>query len=112
MAYDPAFGDWMREHFAALGQLEIKRMFGGKGIYVDGRIIAVHLLGELMLKGDAEAGPLYEEAGSSRWTYTHRKSGKPVAMPYWPIPTGAYDDPDEAEKWVKIAVGAAIRSGK
>lgn len=104
--------DDIQDLFRSVGPVDIRRMFGGKGIYVDGRIVAVYLLGELMLKGDAEAGPLYEEAGSRQWTYSHRTSGKRVAMPYWPIPTGAFDDPDEAEIWVKIALGAAIRSGK
>jgi DNA transformation protein len=104
--------DDIQDLFRAVGPVAIKRMFGGKGIYVDGRIIAVDLRGELMLKGDAVAGPLYEEAGSTQWTYTHNKSGKVVSMPYWPIPSGAFDDPDEAEKWVKVAVGAAIRSAK
>ncbi|MGV3551894.1 TfoX/Sxy family protein [Rhizobium sp.] len=101
--------DDIQDLFRAVGPVAIKRMFGGKGIYVDGRIIAVHLMGELMLKGDAEAGALYEKAGSHQWTYTHRKSTKPVAMPYWPIPSAAFDDPDEAEKWVRIALDAAIR---
>jgi DNA transformation protein len=104
--------DDIQDLFRSVGPVSIKRMFGGKGIYADGRIVAVELRGELMLKGDAEAGPLYEEAGSKQWTYTHNKSGKAVSMPYWPIPTSAFDDPDEAAKWVKIAVGAAIRAGK
>lgn len=104
--------DDIQDLFRAVGPVTIRRMFGGKGIYVDGRIFAVILRDELMLKGDAEAGPLYEAAGSSQWTYGHSKSGKPVAMPYWPIPSAAFDDPDEAEKWAKIAVGAAMRAGK
>jgi DNA transformation protein len=103
--------DDIQDLFRAVGPVTIRRMFGGKGIYVDGRIIAVELRGELMLKGDAEAGPLYEAAGSTRWGYTHAKSKKPVLMPYWPIPSAAFDDPDEAEKWVRIALAAAIRSG-
>lgn len=36
MAYDPDFGEWVREHFHALGRLEIKRMFGGAGVYASG----------------------------------------------------------------------------
>jgi DNA transformation protein len=104
--------DDIQDLFRSVGPVTIKRMFGGKGIYVDGRIIAVELRGGLMLKGDAEAGLLYEEAGGRHWRYTHNKSGKEVAMPYWTIPEGAFDDPDEAEKWARIAVGASIRVGK
>lgn len=101
--------DAIQDLFQAVGPVTIKRMFGGKGIYVDGMIIACELRDELMLKGDAEAAILYEAAGSKRWTYTHNKTGKAVAMPYWPLPSDAYDDPDEAAKWVRIALEAAIR---
>ena len=103
--------DDIRDLFRSVGPVTIRRMFGGKGVYVDGLIVAVDLRGELMLKGDAEAGPLYEQAGSKRWSYTHRKTGREVLMPYWPIPSSAFDDPDEAERWARIALGAAIRSG-
>ncbi|MDB5523240.1 MAG: competence protein TfoX [Rhizobium sp.] len=104
--------DDIQDLFQSVGPVTIKRMFGGKGIYLDGMIIAIHLRDELMLKGDKEAGPLYEEAGSHQWTYTHNKSKKPVSMPYWPIPSEAFDDSDEAAKWVRVAVEAARRSGK
>jgi DNA transformation protein len=41
VAYDPDFGEWVREQFAALGQLEIKRMFGGAAVYAHGLIFAL-----------------------------------------------------------------------
>jgi DNA transformation protein len=104
--------DDIQDLFQSVGPVTIKRLFGGKGIYVDGMIVACYLRDELMLKGDNEAAPLYEAAGSRRWTYTHNKSNKPVSMPYWPIPPEALDDPDEAAKWIRIAVEAARRSGK
>jgi DNA transformation protein len=102
--------DDIQDLFQSVGPVAIRRMFGGKGIYLDGMIIAIYLRDELMLKGDRQAAPLYEAAGSHQWTYTNRKSGKPVSMPYWPIPSEAFDDPDEAAKWVRIAVQAAMRS--
>ncbi|MDH6267160.1 DNA transformation protein [Rhizobium sp. SG_E_25_P2] len=101
--------DDIQDLFRAVGPVSVRRMFGGKGIYADGMIIALDLFDGIMLKGDKEAGRLYEEAGSAQWTYTHAKSGKPVAMPYWPIPGSAYDDPDEAAQWVRIAYDAARR---
>jgi DNA transformation protein len=104
--------DDIHELFQSVGPVTIKRMFGGKGIYVDGMIIALVLRGDLMLKGDKEAGPLYDAAGSQQWTYAHKTSTKPVFMPYWSIPPEVYDDPDEAAKWVRVAVEAARRSGK
>lgn len=41
MAYDPDFGTWVEEHFAALGPLTIKRMFGGAAVYADGLVFAL-----------------------------------------------------------------------
>lgn len=102
--------DAIEEMFQALGEITIRRMFGGKGIYHLGRIVAIELRGEIMLKSDAETAEAVEEAGGRRWTYEGRK-GKPVAMPYWTIPDGAYDDPDEMAKWVRLAYEAALRAG-
>ncbi|MCO6185755.1 TfoX/Sxy family protein [Rhizobium sp. L1K21] len=101
--------DAIEEMFQSVGPVTIKRMFGGQGVYVDGRIFAVRLRGEMMLKGDEEAGALYEQAGSRRWVYTHNKTGKPVKMPYWSVPEDAWDDPDEMARWVRVAVDAAMR---
>ncbi len=98
----------IREIFQGLGEVSIRRMFGGKGIYHLGRIIAIELGGEIMLKGDAVTAPQVEAAGGRRWTYEGKK-GKPVAMPYWSIPESAYDDPDEMAAWVRLAYEAALR---
>ena len=32
MAYDPDFGEWVREHFAGLGPMRIKPMFGAAAL--------------------------------------------------------------------------------
>ncbi len=98
----------IEEMFEAVGPVTIRRMFGGKGIYARGVIFALELRGELMLKGDAESGPMLEEAGAVRWRYEGR-SGKPVAMPYWTLPDEALDDPEMMAKWARIALDAAIR---
>ncbi|MDB5438215.1 MAG: putative regulator protein of competence-specific s [Caulobacteraceae bacterium] len=95
--------------FSALGQVSIRRMFGGKGIYHGGLIIAVELRGELMLKGDEISAPELETAGARRWTYEGR-AGKVVKMPYWSIPETAWDDPDEMAHWVRLAYQAALRA--
>jgi len=97
------------ELFAGLGRVGIRRMFGGKGIYHEGVIIAVEVDGELMLKADAVSAPDFESAGSRQWTYTG-KHGKRVAMPYWTVPENAFDDPDEMKGWAQKAYEAALRA--
>lgn len=102
--------DALAEMFSGLGPVSIRRMFGGKGIYHNGLIVAVELRGELLLKGDPVSAPHYEAAGSTQWRYTHAKSGTPVAMPYWTLPDRAIDDPDEMAAWARRAYEAAVRS--
>lgn len=104
--------DAIQELFQAVGPVTIKRMFGGKGIYADGMIIAVELRGELMLKGDALVAPDYEAAGAKQWTYVHSRHGKQVAMPYWSLPDGAADSADEMTPWARKAYEAGKRAGR
>jgi DNA transformation protein len=97
--------------FAPLGPVTIKRMFGGKGVYYEGGIIAVEFHGDILLKADDVTAQAFEAAGAVRWAYEGR-TGKPVSMPYWSIPAEAFDDPDNMGRWVRLAYEAALRSGK
>jgi DNA transformation protein len=99
----------IEEMFSSLGPVTIKRMFGGKGVYHMGRIVAVVVRGEMLLKGDDLTGPEFEAAGAKRWAYEGKK-GKPINMPYWSIPEDAFDDPDIMAHWVRRAYEAALRA--
>ncbi|QFY60219.1 TfoX/Sxy family protein [Rhizobium grahamii] len=100
----------IEEMFQGLGPVTIKRMFGGKGIYHLGRIIAIELRGEMLLKADEVSSAEFAEAGASQWVYEGKK-GTPVKMPYWSIPDDAFDDPDLMARWVRLAYEAALRAG-
>jgi len=100
----------LHELFASLQPISIRRMFGGKGIYAERRIVAIVLQDELLLKTDAETAPRFEEAGSRRWTY-QREGRAPVEMPYHSLPDEAWDDPDVMAVWARLALEAAIRHG-
>lgn len=102
--------DGIREMFDSLGEITIKRMFGGKGIYHQGKILALEFNGEILLKADAETAPAFAEAGASQWVYDGKN--KPVAMPYWSIPEAALDEPEELARWVGLAWAAALRARK
>jgi DNA transformation protein len=95
--------------FSALGHVTIRPMFGGKGVYCQGHIIAVEFHGDILLKADDVSAPAVAAAGATRWAY-EGKTGKAVNMPYWSIPADAFDDPDAMARWVKLAHEAALRS--
>lgn len=98
------------ELFEGLGAVTIRRLFGGKGIYHHGVIIAIVLRGELMLKADAESAPDFAAAGSRQWTYSGK--GREVAMPYWSVPEAAFDDPDDMTMWARQAYEAGLRAAR
>jgi DNA transformation protein len=103
--------DAIRDIFAALGPVAVRRMFGGKGIYYNDVIIAVEVRGELMLKADSVSVPDFTAAGSTQWTYSGAKNGKLVSMPYWTVPETAIDDPEELALWARKAYEAGLRTG-
>lgn len=105
---EPMDNDLIREMFDSLGEVTIKRMFGGKGIYHQGVILALEVDGDILLKADQVSAPDFAQAGSSQWTYDGKS--KPVAMPYWSIPDAAIDDPEEMAQWVRLAWEAALRA--
>jgi DNA transformation protein and related proteins len=100
----------IRDMFAGLGDVKIKKMFGGKSVYFNGIITAIETDGEIFLKADALSAPQFEAAGARQWSYDGK--GKVVKMPYWTVPDAALDDPEEIKNWTKLAYEAAMRVKK
>ncbi len=99
----------LQEMFAGLGEITVRRMFGGQGVYHGGLIVGIVFEGEVLLKADAVSAPTFESAGARRWVYSGQGE-KTVGMPYWTIPDDAYDDQDQMAQWVRLAYEAALRS--
>jgi len=108
MAYDADFGEWVREHFDGLGRLEIKRLFGGAGVYASGVVFALLDDGVVWLKADETLAQAFREAGCRQFTYP-TKDGRTMAMGYWTLPEAALDDPDEAVAWARRSLEVAVR---
>ena len=101
--------DHLHDLFSLFGPITIKKMFGGKGIYADGLIIAIELSGDgLLFKADEQSAPEFAAAGSTQWTYEGKN--KPAAMPYWTVPGSAVDDIDELAFWARKALEASHRA--
>lgn len=107
MAYDPEFGDWVADHLAALGPLEIRRMFGGAGVKQHGVMFAILDDGVIWLKADADLAAELEAEGSRQFTYP-AKDGATMTMGYWSLPETAVDDADEAAAWARKAISVAL----
>lgn len=109
MAVSEELQEQVRDLLAALGPLAIKRMFGGAGVYVDGMMFGL-LAGEtLYLKVDDINQPEFEAAGSGPFVF-EMKDGRSAALRYWRLPDTAADDQEEATRWARLAIDAALRA--
>ncbi|MEO0916732.1 MAG: TfoX/Sxy family protein [Pseudomonadota bacterium] len=85
-----------------VGPLTTRKMFGGLGIYSNGKIFAVLMSdGVLKLKGAGAMVDALTEAGWERWTFRRDGASKTTAMPYWTIPDEVLDDPELASDWAR-----------
>lgn len=109
MATD-SFHDFVHELLAGLGPVQIKRMFGGAGVYADGVMFALIAEEMLHLKADDALKRDLAAEGSGPFIWVPRsgpKLGQSVDLGYWRMPEAALDDPDEAVRWARRALAVA-----
>jgi DNA transformation protein len=75
----------IHELFREFGPVSVRRMFGGQGIFVDGRMIALVARDVIHLKADAETIPAFEAEGLGAFTYA-TKNGEHQLTSYWRMP--------------------------
>jgi DNA transformation protein and related proteins len=114
MAAD-SFHAFVRELFAGVGDVQVKRMFGGAGGYAEGVMFlliaddAIYLKANEALKTELRA----EGCGPFVWTPENGpRAGEQVEMGYWRLPDSALDDPDEAAVWGRKALEIAKAAKK
>lgn len=105
-----AFVDSLHEIFERLGRIEARRMFGGHGIYHEGRMFALVTGDTLYLKSDAESAPHFDRLGLPPFTYM--RQGKSMPMSYRQAPADLFEDREEAARWGRLAYESALRSGQ
>lgn len=104
------FADYLGELFQDFGPINVRRMFGGQGVFHDGLMIGLVADEVLYLKADAQSRQRFQEKGLDAFTYD--KGGKPISMSYFQAPDEALDDPSEMQPWAVLAYEAALRSRK
>ena len=102
--------DDLRDLFATFGPIAIRKMFGGKGIYVDGLIFGIVAFDRIWIKADETTQERFRAAGSAPFIYQGK--AKPVTMPYWHLPDEALDDPERVADWARLGHEAALRGAR
>ena len=106
MTVNPDVAEWARDMFGALGDISVKAMFGGAGIYCDGVMFA--LIGRddvVYLKAEGVLASALAAGGSKPFTYL--RDGAPRTMGYWRIPDEGLDDPEQACLWASRSLDIA-----
>lgn len=105
-----SFVDTLPEVFERFGRVMARRMFGGHGVYHDGRMFALVLGDTLYLKTDAESAAHFDRLQLPAFSY--ERQGKLMQMSYREAPAEVFEDRDEAAIWARRAWEAALRSGQ
>ncbi|HWA44434.1 MAG TPA: TfoX/Sxy family protein [Hypericibacter adhaerens] len=104
------YGTYLEDELALLGQVSLRRMFGGEGLFLDGRMIGILAEDVLYLKVDARNRPDFEAAGSEPFTY--ERMGLEVALSFWRLPDEIIEDGDALRAWAQRAKAAAVAAGQ
>jgi DNA transformation protein len=97
------------EIFAEFGAVQVRRMFGGLGIYHQGIMFALDFEDVLYLKTDADTASSFLLRGLEPFTYT--RAGRTIALSYHRAPDDILDDPEEAALWARRALASARLAG-
>ncbi|MDQ7075734.1 MAG: TfoX/Sxy family protein [Gammaproteobacteria bacterium] len=99
------FVEFLDEVFETFGEITVRKMFGGYGVYHQGIMFALVADDQLYLKVDQSTRHKFEEKGLSAFQY--QKNDKQVNMSYFLAPEEIYDDKEQAAQWAAVAFGVA-----
>jgi len=108
VSVSPGFVAQLEELLEAAGPYQVRRMFGGAGLFHDGLMFALLADDVLYLKADAQSQGAFEAEGLAPFTY-ETSGGKRSVMSYWRAPERLLDDPEEMVSWARDAQAAARR---
>ncbi|WP_108663239.1 TfoX/Sxy family protein [Acuticoccus kandeliae] len=96
--------------FAPMVPVTLRRMFGGMGVFHEGRMFALVAYGELYLKTDGESVAAFEAAGSVPFSYT--SGTRTVVTSYWRLPDDAFEDEATRAAFTGRALAASERAAE
>lgn len=108
MAVSAAFRDYVVDLFAPFGEVKIKLMFGGAGIYFKDQMFGLIAGERIYLKANDETRPVFEREGSKPFVF-ESKRGDTIAMSYLEVPARLLDDTDELAIWARRAYEAGVK---
>lgn len=95
------------EIFRELGAVQVRRMFGGVGVYHSGVMFALETSGTLYLKADPDGAEAFRAEGCEPFSY-ETTTGRRTITSFWRAPERLMDEPDELAVWARRSVTIAL----
>jgi DNA transformation protein len=112
MALSQEFTGYVQELIASFGPVQIRKMFGGAGVYHDGFGFGILDDDTFFIKADKAFGDELRNRGCRPWAYSMAKDGSVRDIAYWSLPETAADDGDEASFLVSRSYQIALKAAK
>jgi DNA transformation protein and related proteins len=106
MTANRQFIEFVTDILAPIGVISVRQMFGGAGVYADGRIFALIAYDRLYLKTNDAGQAAFENEDMACFTYD-TKTGPGQIRSYWQIPDRLLDEPDELIEWARRSMAVA-----
>ena len=108
MVASDSFGEFLREQFAPLGHVTLRRMFGKTGVFCDGLMLGMVRDDVLYFRVDDDNRAIFQEAEAFP-PLNYAKGGGTIDLAFWRAPERLFDEPDEFIGWARAALRAARR---
>ena len=108
MAFSEEFRDFIVEQLEPLGTPQVKRMFGGAGLYLDGTIFALLADDVLYLKVDEQNRADFEAEDME--PFKPFEDGRMVLKSYYECPPYLLEDPEALCDWARNSWAAGRRA--
>ena len=109
MSVSDEYIDFVIDLLSPLGEIRVKRMFGGAGLYADGLFFAIIENDTLRFKVDDTNLADFEEAGMGPFKpYKDKKE----TMKYYEVPIEVLEDDASLKEWGLKAIGVARVASK
>ncbi len=104
MGVSDDFLEYVVEQLALLGHVTVRKMFGGAGLYCDGKMFGLVADDVPYLKVDDSNRDDFVKAGSGPFVPFPDKA---VAMSYYEIPADVLEDPAVLAQWARRSLDIA-----
>lgn len=108
MAATSEYIEFIADQLRPLGPVQMKRMFGGMGLYIDNMMFGVIFGETLYFKVDDSNRADYEAEDMGPFEYA-MSNGKTGSISYYEVPGRLLDDPDEMIDWARKSVDVMLR---